>query len=73
MASAEPTISKRRAAGTIRYTALTIPQTLQIIRKLGSDPRKSIIMVAGDNGFLTKYGIKKHKKKITCRNLGQKR
>ena len=71
MASTEPIISKQGAAGTIRDRTLTIPETLQIIRKPGSVTSQSIIMAAYDTGFLTNYGIKKHKKKITCKNLGQ--
>jgi hypothetical protein len=35
-ASKEPKVSKRGAAGTIRDITLTIPETLEIIRKPGS-------------------------------------
>jgi hypothetical protein len=73
MASAEPKISKRGAAGTIRETTLTILETLEIFRKPGNATSHSIIVAANDTGFITKYGIKTHKKKITCKNLGQQR
>ena len=63
MASTEPTISKQRAAGTIRDITLTIPETLEIIREPGSATSHSIIMAKYDIGFSTNYGIKKHKKK----------
>jgi hypothetical protein len=72
-ASKEPKASKRGAAGTIRDITLTIPETLEIIRKPGSATSQSFIMAAYDTGFLTNYGIRKHKKKITCKNLGQQR
>ena len=73
MASTEPTISKQGAAGTITDIILTIPETLEIIKKPGSATSQSIIMAAYDTGFLINYGIKKHKKKIICKNLGQQR
>ena len=63
MASTEPKISKQGAAGTITDITLTIPETLEIIRKSRSATSQSITMAAYDNGFLTNYGIKKHKKK----------
>jgi hypothetical protein len=36
-------------------------------------PAHNPIFKNHDIGFLTNYGIKKHKKKITCKNLGQER
>ena len=46
MASTETKISKQGAAGTIQQITLTIPETLEIIRKPGSATRHSIIMAA---------------------------
>jgi hypothetical protein len=71
MASTQPIIRNRGAAGTIMDITLTIPETLEIIKKPGSATSQSIITAACDIGFLTNYGIKKHKKKITSKNLGQ--
>ena len=71
MASTEPTISKWGAVGTMWDITLTIPETPEIIRKPGIVTSQSIIMAAYDTGFLTKYGKKKHKKKITCKNSSQ--
>jgi hypothetical protein len=73
MAPAEPKISKRGAARKIWGITLTIPEKLQIIRKSGSAKSPSIIMTAYDTQFLTNYGIKKHMKKITCKNSDQQR
>jgi len=73
IASRETKISKRRAASTIWDITLTIPETLEIITKCGMASSQSIIMAAYDTGFLSNYSIKKHKNKITCNNLGQKR
>jgi hypothetical protein len=67
MAYTEPKISKCGPAGTIRDMTLTIPETLEIIRKPGSPESHSIIMAAYDTPFLTKYGIKKHKQKLPVR------
>ena len=50
---------------------LTIPETLEIIRKPGNATSQSVIMAAYNTGVLNIYGIKKHKEKITCKNLGQ--
>jgi len=61
MASKEPRISIQTVAGTTRHITLTILETLGIIWK------------AYNTGLLTIYGIKKHKKQITCNNLGQYR
>jgi hypothetical protein len=46
MASTEPKIIKRGAAGTIRDITFSIPETLEIIRKPGSATNHSIIMAA---------------------------
>jgi len=40
-----------------------MPETLERIRKSRSATSQSITMAAYDIGFLTNYGIKKHKKK----------
>ena len=75
MASTETKIHKQGAAATIWDTTLTIPVTLEIIRKPGNATSHSIIMAAHNTGFLTNYGIKEKekKKKNTCNNLGQQR
>ena len=50
---------------------LTNPETLEIIRKPRNATSQSVIMAAYNTGVLNIYGIKKHKEKITCKNLGQ--
>jgi hypothetical protein len=71
MASTEPKISEQAAAGITTDITFIIPQTLEIIRKPGSATCQSVIMAAYEIGLLTVYGAKKHKEKITCKNLGQ--
>jgi len=71
MAHKGPKINKQTAAGKTGHILLTILQKLHIIRKPGIATSQSIIMAAYKTGLLTIYGIKKHKKKITCKNLGQ--
>jgi hypothetical protein len=44
MDSTEPKISKQAVAGKTREITLTIPETLQIIRKPGGATNQSIIM-----------------------------
>jgi len=61
MAPKEPEISKQAAAGTTRHITFTIPETLEIIRKLGNATSQSVIMAAYKIGLLTIYGIKKQK------------
>jgi len=56
MAPKEPKISKQAAAGTTRHITLTIPETLNIIRKPGSATRHSV-MAAHNNRLLTICGI----------------
>ena len=73
MAPKEPKISKQADAGKTRDITLTIPDTLEIICKLGCATNQSIIMAAYKIGLLTTYGIKKHRRSITCKNLGQYR
>jgi hypothetical protein len=74
MASTEPKISKQAVADKTRDITLTIPVTLEIIRKPGSATNNSIIIRAYKIGLLTTYGIKKHRERITCnKNLGQYR
>jgi hypothetical protein len=73
MAPKEPKISKQAAARLTRHITFTIPVTLEIIRKPGSDTCQSVIMVEYKIGLLTIYDIKKNKKKITCRDLVQYR
>jgi hypothetical protein len=71
MASTEPKISTQAVVGKTRDITLIIPVTLQIIRKPGNATNQSIIMAAYKIGLLTTYGIKKHRERITCKNLGQ--
>jgi hypothetical protein len=73
MASKEPKISKQAVAGKTRDITLTITETLEIIWKPGCATNQSIIMVAYNIALLTTYGIKKHRQRITCKNLGQYR
>jgi len=73
MASTEPKISKQAVAGKTRIITLTIPETLEIIRKPGIVTNHSIIMAAYKIGLLNNYGIKKHREIITCNNLRQYR
>jgi len=57
MVSTEPKISKQAVAGKTRVITLTIPETLEIIRKPGIVTNHSIIMAANKIGLLTNYGI----------------
>jgi hypothetical protein len=70
MPSIETKICKLGDAGTTRDITLTIPETLEIIRKPGNATSQCIIKAAYNTGLLTIYGIDKHKVKITCKNLG---
>jgi hypothetical protein len=71
MTFVEPKINKLLDAGTTRHITLTIPEPLVIIKEPRSVTSQSTISAAYKIGWLTVYGIKKHKKKITCQNLGQ--
>ena len=71
MASKEHKISKPGAAGTTMDIILTIPKTVEIIREPGTATSQMMIMAAYKNGFLNIWGVKKHKKKIAPKNLGQ--
>jgi hypothetical protein len=71
MASTEPIISKKAVAGKTRHITLTIPETLEIITKPGSATDQSIVLGAYKIGLLTIYGKKRHRERITCKNLGQ--
>jgi hypothetical protein len=62
MASTEPKISKQAVPGKTRDITLKIPETLTY---------QSVIMAAYKIGLLTTYGIKKHRERITCKNLDQ--
>ena len=66
MASTEPTISKQGAAGTITDIILTIPETLEIIRKPGSATYQCVIMAAYKIGLL--WYKDKQGKKLPVRN-----
>jgi phosphohistidine swiveling domain-containing protein len=70
MAPKESKISKQAAASTTRDIRFTIPETLEIIRKPQSATSYSVIIAVNTIGLFTIYGIKKHKDKITCKNLG---
>jgi len=48
-------------------------ETLEIVRKPGSATSRSNFMAAYKNGWLTTSGRKKHKEKMSCKNLGQYR
>jgi hypothetical protein len=50
---------------------LTIPDILEIIRELGTATSHNMIMAAYKTGFVNIWGVKKHKKKIASKNLGQ--
>jgi len=71
MASTEPNINKQVIAGKTRDVTFTINETLQIIRKPGSATNQSIIIAAHKIGLSNTYGIKKHRERISCYNLGQ--
>jgi hypothetical protein len=64
-------ICKLGTAGTTMDKTLTIPDTLEIIRKPGNATRKSVIMAPHNTGVFNIYGINKHKEKITYKNLRQ--
>jgi len=68
-----PKESKTRtqaAAGITRHITFTIPETIEIIRKLGSAACPCVIMAEYKIGLLTIYGMKKHMEKITRKELG---
>jgi hypothetical protein len=71
MAPKEPKISKQAGSVKTRDITFTIPETLEIIRQPGITTCQSVIMAAYKIGLLTIHGTKKHKEKITCKNLGQ--
>jgi len=59
MAPKEPKISKQAATGITRLIPLTIPETIETIRKHGSATCQSVIMAAYEIGLLAICGIKK--------------
>jgi len=63
----EPKISKQAAVGTTKDITLTIPETLEIIRKLGNATSQSVIIAAYKSGLLTIYGTKKYKENLPVR------
>jgi len=71
MAPKQPNISRQAVAAKTRD--ITILETLEIIWKPGSATNQSIIMAGYKIGLLTTYGAKKHRGRITSRNLGQYR
>ena len=60
MAPTELKISKDTATGTTTDILFTVPETLEIIRKLGNSTSQSVIMAVYKIGLLTVCGIKKH-------------
>jgi len=71
MVPIQPNISKQAVAAKTRDITLTILETLEIIWKPGSATNQSIIMAPYNIALLTTYGAKKHRGRITYRNLGQ--
>jgi hypothetical protein len=70
MAHKHAKMSKQAVAAKTTY----IPETLEIIWKPGSAKNHSIIMAAYNIALLTTYGAaKKHRGRITYKNLGQNR
>jgi hypothetical protein len=68
MASIKPKISKVVDAFIKRHMRFTIPEMLEIIRKVGNATSKSVIMTAYRIGLLTVHNIKKHmEKKLSVR------
>jgi hypothetical protein len=68
-------IGKQAATGLKSHLKFTVLRTIEIIsrdtrnNKTGRATSQSVITIAHTIGLLTIYGIKKHKKKITCNNL----
>jgi hypothetical protein len=67
MAPKESKICKEAAAGIKVHIMLTISESLDIIRKPGNARSQSVITAAHKIGFMTIYGKKESKKKITCK------
>ena len=59
MPSIEPKICKLGTVGTTMDKTLTIPETLEIIKKPGIATSQIIFKAAYKTGLLTTYGIKK--------------
>jgi len=62
MVPKEPTVSKLAAAHTTKHITFTIPKKPEIIRNPGSAKSQNDIMGAYNNGLMTIYGTKKHRK-----------
>jgi len=60
MAPLEPKISTAVATVTTSDILFTVPETLEIIRKLGNATSQTVIMAVYKIGLLTVCGIKKH-------------
>jgi len=67
MAPKKSKISKEAAACIKVHIILTISETPEIIRKPRNATSQSVITAAYKIGLMTIYGIKKVKKKITCK------
>jgi hypothetical protein len=68
MASIATKINKQSVSGTTRRTALTIPETIDIIKKPGNATSQHVITAAYKTGLWTIYGIKKDNENMTCNN-----
>jgi hypothetical protein len=71
MAPKESEICKQSTAGITRHITFTIPETLEIIMKPENVTSRSVIMAAYKIEFLTIYGIRNTRKKVTCKKLHQ--
>jgi len=72
IASKEIKTIKQAVAGKSKDKTITIPETLERIRKPGSATKK-IIIIAVYEISLTTYDIKKHRERNTSVNFGQNR
>jgi len=72
MTSRETKISKQAAACITRHITSTIPDTLEIITKLGIATSHSVIMAAYKTLLLSMVQ-RNLRKKIPCKNLDQER
>lgn len=58
MASNHSKMSSHSTAGKMKHVLLTIPQKLEIIRRLESDKSRSVVQAAYNIGFSTIYDMK---------------
>jgi CENP-B N-terminal DNA-binding domain. len=64
MASTYTKVSKQGTTGKTKHLTSTIPQKLQIIRKLHSGKVQREVMVSYNIGSSTTYGTKKQKDQL---------